>query len=163
MIAVTKRTEARTNTSPQLRLASSCSGDSTWNRGTPSPSTPSPSTTSPSIDDDGLRDVVERHLQMSNYRPVRAVGCSVVDGVVTLFGMLPSFYLKQVAQAIVYRVEAVIRVENHCGVVYPHQAVSAPASSGDSQAGEARSSTTARPVEEQAPGMRANSSPNRPQ
>lgn len=109
MIVAQTRTEPRTNKNLERRFVPLRPINSTWNRVDPSPG----------IDDDEMRLVVERHLQMSNYGPVRAVRCSVVDGVVTLLGTLPSFYMKQVAQALVCCIESVIRVENHCEVVYP--------------------------------------------
>ena len=40
-------------------------------------------------------------LQTSNYACLRRVSCDVCQGVVTLSGRVPSFYLKQLAQTIV--------------------------------------------------------------
>lgn len=108
MIFAPTRTEPRTNENLDLRFAPSRLIDSTGNRAAPSASI-----------DDEMCLVVERHLQSSDYGPIRTVRCFVVDGVATLFGTLPSFHMKQVAQTLVSRVESVHRVENHCEVVYP--------------------------------------------
>ena len=108
MIFAPTKTEPRTNENPDLRFAPSRLVDSMGNRGVPS-----------SDIDDEMRLVVERHLQISDYGPVRTVRCFVVDGVAKLFGTLPSFHMKQVAQTLVSHVESVRRVENHCEVVYP--------------------------------------------
>ncbi|QDV30280.1 hypothetical protein Spb1_22090 [Planctopirus ephydatiae] len=134
MIVAPTRAERHTKRNPEPRFAPSQPINSTWDRGAPSPS----------IDDDGMGLVVERHLQMSNYGPVRAVRCSVVNGVVTLFGTLPSYYMKQVAQTLVCRGELVFRVENLCEVVYPQQRDSSPTPSCGSEADEPRSSTKGR-------------------
>jgi hypothetical protein len=108
MIFAPTRTEPRTIENPDLQFAPSRLIDSTENRGV----------SSSSIDDE-MHLVVERHLRLSDYRPVRTVRCFVVDGVAKLFGTLPSFHMKQVAQTLVSHLESVRRVENHCEVVYP--------------------------------------------
>ena len=75
---------------------------------------------SASVEEDELiRLAVETLLQSSNYYPVREVRCFVEDGVVMMFGTVPSFYMKQTAQTLVMKLEVVIRVENHCEVVSP--------------------------------------------
>ncbi len=111
MNAITTKNERRINSNPEPRLASNCSIHSKHNRVAPLPSS----------DDDGMCLLVERYLQTSNYAPVRAVRCSVFEGVVTLFGTLPSFYMKQIAQTLVCCVESVIRVDNRCVVEYQQQ------------------------------------------
>ena len=81
-------------------------------RGVPRPST--------SVEEDELvRLVVERRLRSSGYCSVRVVRCFVEDGVVMLFGTVPSYYMKQIAQTVVMKLEVVMQVENHCEVVYP--------------------------------------------
>lgn len=49
-------------------------------------------------------------LQRSNYACLRRVSCDVCQGVVTLSGRVPSFYLKQLAQTIVLRLASDIWV-----------------------------------------------------
>jgi len=110
MIFAPTRTEPRTIENPDHRVASGRPSDSTGNRAAPSSSI-----------DDEMCLVVERHLRISEYGPVRTLRCFVVDGVAKLFGTLPSFHMKQVAQTLVSHIESVRRVENHCEVVYPQK------------------------------------------
>jgi osmotically-inducible protein OsmY len=63
-------------------------------------------------DDQKLYKAVMRHLQASGYLQLRRLRCEVADGMVTLSGRVPSFHLKQVAQAAVLRIAAVRKVEN---------------------------------------------------
>ena len=51
-------------------------------------------------------------LQRSPYRPIRNVSCECRQGVLFLRGPLPTFYLKQLAQEAVARVEGVSQVVN---------------------------------------------------
>ncbi len=75
---------------------------------------------STSVDEDELILLtVERLLRSSDYFSVRAVRCFVQDGVVMLFGTVPSYYMKQIAQTVVTKLEMVMRVENHCEVECP--------------------------------------------
>ena len=69
-------------------------------------------------EDNEIRLAVERSLRSSGYYSVREVRSLVEDGVVMLFGTLPSYYMKQIAQTVVMNLEMVMRVENHCEVVY---------------------------------------------
>lgn len=66
-----------------------------------------------------LRDAAEAALKSSGYQAVARLGCEVLDGgVVFLSGVVSSFYHKQVAQAVVLRLNAVNRVENRVEVVH---------------------------------------------
>lgn len=66
-----------------------------------------------------LRDAAEAALKSSGYQAVARLGCEVLDGgVVFLSGVVSSFYHKQVAQAVVLRLDAVNRVENRVEVVH---------------------------------------------
>ena len=58
-------------------------------------------------DDDGLRIAVLKLLQSSSYTTLRRLRCEVMDAVVIVHGVLPSYYLKQVAQTIVLRLEGI--------------------------------------------------------
>ena len=62
---------------------------------------------------------VRRALKASNYRPVTLLDCDLVDGVVVLYGLVPSFYLKQMAQAIIMRLNAVGRIDDQVVVKLP--------------------------------------------
>jgi osmotically-inducible protein OsmY len=62
-------------------------------------------------------DLAERALRGSPYLALRNVACDGHDGVLTLRGCLPTYYLKQVAQAIVARVDGVQQVVNEIEVV----------------------------------------------
>ena len=51
-------------------------------------------------------------LQRSHYFPIRSVSCECRQGVLFLRGALPTFYLKQLAQEAVARVEGISQVVN---------------------------------------------------
>ena len=51
-------------------------------------------------------------LQRSPYRPIRNVSCECRQGVLFLRGPLPTFYLKQLAQEAVARVQGILQVVN---------------------------------------------------
>jgi hypothetical protein len=61
-------------------------------------------------------DLAERALRSSPYLVLRNVACQHHDGVLTLRGCLPSYYLKQVAQAVVAPIEGVRLVVNEIQV-----------------------------------------------
>src|ERR1700683_3777436 len=63
-------------------------------------------------DDDGLRIAALKLLQSSSYTTLRRLRCEVMDAVVIVHGILPSYYLKQVAQTIVLRLEGIEGVVN---------------------------------------------------
>jgi osmotically-inducible protein OsmY len=65
----------------------------------------------------GPADLAERALRNSPYLALRNVTCEYQDGALTLRGHLPTYYLKQVAQAVVARVEGVRRVVNEVEVL----------------------------------------------
>jgi hypothetical protein len=67
----------------------------------------------------GLALEVERRLQRSGYLALREIGCEVHGGIVRLRGHLPTYYLKQVAQAIVADIEGVRQVINQIEVGAP--------------------------------------------
>lgn len=55
-------------------------------------------------------------LAGSGYLPLRKVRCEENEGVLTISGTVPSYYLKQIAQTLVATVEGVTRVENRLEV-----------------------------------------------
>lgn len=58
-------------------------------------------------------------LGHSSHLFLRYVQCEFREGRLKLTGMVPSFYLKQLAQSIVQGIEGVDRVENSLAVVNP--------------------------------------------
>lgn len=67
----------------------------------------------PESDEDTLlyRGAVRR-LRSTGYRLLDQLDCEVVDGVVTLLGVVPSFFLKQLAQEAVLPLNHVREVKN---------------------------------------------------
>jgi osmotically-inducible protein OsmY len=63
--------------------------------------------------------LAEGRLRRSAYLALQHLSCEFRAGVLTLRGRLPSYYLKQVAQALVATVEGVTRVDNQVEVVAP--------------------------------------------
>lgn len=55
-------------------------------------------------------------LRQSSYREVRCVTCEFREGVVTLRGRVPTFYLKQIAQSLVLTMERVEGINNRLEV-----------------------------------------------
>ena len=62
-------------------------------------------------------NLAERALRNSPYLALRNVACDCRDGLLTLRGCLPTYYLKQVAQAVVAHVEGVRQVVNEIEVL----------------------------------------------
>src|SRR5580704_8171852 len=57
--------------------------------------------------DRSIRETVNKVLFETGYAPLRRIRCDVSDGVVKLTGNVPSFYVKQLAQTAVLRVEQI--------------------------------------------------------
>jgi hypothetical protein len=68
-------------------------------------------------------------LRSSPYSALRGVGCTCRDGTLELRGLLPSHYLKQVAQTLVTGLDGVTAVVNRIEVV-PHGPPPAPGAGG---------------------------------
>jgi hypothetical protein len=66
-----------------------------------------------------LTIAVKRELASCGYKVLSAIDVDVEDRVVRLNGCVQSFYLKQVAQTCVRRVETQVRIANDLEVVYP--------------------------------------------
>src|SRR5580658_2133496 len=56
------------------------------------------------------------NLQGTGYAALQRIDCRVENGVVELLGEVPSFYCKQVAQAVVVALSHIRRVENRLRV-----------------------------------------------
>jgi hypothetical protein len=66
-------------------------------------------------DDYRLRQTVIRGLRNSGYSSLLKISCEVFDGEVVVGGIVPSFYLKQMAQTIIMRIGQ-IRIKNNLNV-----------------------------------------------
>lgn len=65
----------------------------------------------------GHETSVEQRLGASGYLALRRIDCACEDGVLSLRGCVPTYYLKQVAQSIAGTVDGVRRVDNRIEVV----------------------------------------------
>jgi hypothetical protein len=59
----------------------------------------------------------ERCLRSNSYLALKNVTCEYHEGVLTLRGCLPSYYLKQIAQTAVSRLDGVERINNEIEVI----------------------------------------------
>jgi osmotically-inducible protein OsmY len=66
-----------------------------------------------------ITEMAERKLHSKPYLALKNVSCDWLDGVLVLRGCLPSYYLKQVAQEVVARLEGVDGIDNQIQVVNP--------------------------------------------
>jgi osmotically-inducible protein OsmY len=66
--------------------------------------------------DNHLRDEIIQGLGRSGYHVLSAVQCEVQEGEVSLSGVVPSFFMKQIAQTIILRMDSVKRLSNHLEV-----------------------------------------------
>jgi hypothetical protein len=63
--------------------------------------------------------LAECRLRRSGYLAMQHLSCAFRAGVLTLHGRLPSYYLKQVALAVVATVEGVARIDDQVEVAPP--------------------------------------------
>jgi len=66
-----------------------------------------------------IAERAENHLRRNGYFALKNISCEYSEGVLTLTGWLPTYYLKQVAQTTVACLEGVERIENRIEVVPP--------------------------------------------
>ena len=85
---------------------------------TPTPVFDLPTVSGPQ-DSSSIRLEAESRLRRSGYLALRDVSCDVQGGTARLRGHLPTYYLKQMAQATVTQVEGVRRVVNLIEVIVP--------------------------------------------
>jgi osmotically-inducible protein OsmY len=64
-----------------------------------------------------IKEAAEGHLRRSGYLALRNIGCNCREGVVTLRGCLPTYYLKQIAQHVVAELEGVCGIINQIEVL----------------------------------------------
>lgn len=68
--------------------------------------------------DQCLLNAVRSGLQKSGYRSLSNLDCFVQAGEVVLSGVVPTYFMKQLAQAIVLRIGQVKAMKNHLEVQY---------------------------------------------
>ncbi len=66
--------------------------------------------------DDNIAERAENRLRGNAYLALKNVSCEYRDGVLTLHGCLPTYYLKQIAQAVVGRLDGVRHIVNDIAV-----------------------------------------------
>src|ERR1022692_1186395 len=64
-------------------------------------------------DDRPLRETVYQGLQRSGYSSLSNIKIEVADGVVAVFGIVPSFFLKQMAQTIILKTGQAKAIRNN--------------------------------------------------
>jgi osmotically-inducible protein OsmY len=67
---------------------------------------------SPGGPDRGIAETAQHRFQENVYLALRSLTCEVADGVLTLSGRVPSYYLKQVAQEAVADLPGVRQIVN---------------------------------------------------
>ena len=77
-----------------------------------------PASSSRRLEDDGLRSAALARLRSSGYAGLRRLRCEVTDAVVIVRGTLPSYYLKQMAQSVILRLDGIRSVKNLVEVRY---------------------------------------------
>ena len=65
----------------------------------------------------GAAEAAEGRLRGNAYLALKNVTCEYRGGVLTLRGCLPTYYLKQMAQSVVARIDGVQRIINEIEVV----------------------------------------------
>ncbi len=71
----------------------------------------------PSLRALGIAEGAENRLRCNSYLALKNVSCEYREGVLTLRGCLPSYYLKQMAQTAVARLDGVQRIDNQIEVI----------------------------------------------
>lgn len=65
----------------------------------------------------GVVEGAENRLRSNSYLALKNVSCEYREGVLTLRGCVPSYYLKQMAQTAVARLDGVDRIINEIVVI----------------------------------------------
>jgi osmotically-inducible protein OsmY len=66
-----------------------------------------------------ISEIAQAALRRSSYFELRDISCDFSGGILTLQGRVPSYHLKQLAQASVADVPGVVEVHNRVEVVMP--------------------------------------------
>ena len=64
-----------------------------------------------------LAEWAESRLRSNSYLALKNISCAFDDGVLTLRGCLPSYYLKQIAQETLAPLEGLAQIDNQIDVV----------------------------------------------
>jgi osmotically-inducible protein OsmY len=64
-----------------------------------------------------LAEWAESRLRSNAYLALKNISCAFGDGVLTLRGCLPSYYLKQIAQETLAPLEGLAQIDNQIAVV----------------------------------------------
>jgi len=67
--------------------------------------------------DQATAEAAERKLSRSPYMELRSISYDLCEGVLTLRGRVPSYYLKQIAQHLVDSLPGVEKIDNRLEVV----------------------------------------------
>jgi len=65
----------------------------------------------------GVEEKAVARLRQASYVSLHHVSCRLHDGVLTLRGHVPSYYLKQIVQASLSSIEGVLRINNELEVM----------------------------------------------
>jgi hypothetical protein len=68
-----------------------------------------------------IAELAEAELHRGPYRALRNVTCVCRDGTLILYGRLPSYHLKQIAQTAVATLPGVERIDNRIDVAASHR------------------------------------------
>ena len=68
-----------------------------------------------------ITDIAQAALRRSAYFELHNISCDFSGGILTLCGRVPTYYLKQLAQASVADVPGVIEIHNHVEVTAPRE------------------------------------------
>jgi osmotically-inducible protein OsmY len=77
--------------------------------------------------DDNIAERAESRLRGNSYLALKNVSCEYRNGVLTLRGCLPTYYLKQIAQAVVGRLDGVQHIVNDIEVMSAGRNATSPA------------------------------------
>jgi hypothetical protein len=64
-----------------------------------------------------MEKMAEDRLRNSAYLELRTISCDIHEGVITLRGRVPSYHLKQLAQALLHEIEGILELNNQLDVV----------------------------------------------
>jgi hypothetical protein len=68
-----------------------------------------------------IAELAEAELHRGPYRALRNVTCAFKGGTLILYGRLPSYHLKQIAQTAVASLPGVERIDNRIDVAVSHR------------------------------------------
>lgn len=89
---------------------------------------------------------VQRELRATGYPALRGVNVVAISAVVLLQGRVPSYHMKQVAQATVMNLPGVREIRNELDVVFPQSCESRDLRFGRRSASSVSTSSPARPA-----------------